>query len=400
MLKKTTWLVMCIIIFLLFIPVGAEFSTESTSRKDWWPMHHHNIHNTGFSRSKAPETNTLLWTNSTDDRIHSSPAVIHNRVYVGSDDQHLYCLHAKTGETIWRFPTDSYIRTSPAVWQNKVYFGADNGKVYCIRADNAELLWTYQTESWWIYSSPIVYNNRVYIGGQNGKLHCLDAERGTIVWSYQTGYWVDSTPAIYMNKVYVGSHDGFLYCLNAQTGEFLWSFDTSEYEFLRQIASSPSIYQNKVIFNTADGLVFCLDASTGEKLWSTKAGLGGERTSPAIAYGRVYIGSYIVDMQPPYPLFGKVYCLDISTGEHLWNYTAESTVHFCSVADNKVYFGISNFWVEPDYIYCIDAFSGKFIWKYHVGDYIMSTPVIADENLYVTSCDGSIYCFSTRELPN
>ena len=93
------------------------------------------------------------------------------------------------------------------------------------------------------------------------------------------------------------------------------------------------------------------------------------------------------------------YCLDANNGSILWNYTAvgenyhQVMAFFCSVADNKVYFGISNSWIGYRFVYCIDALDGGFIWKYRVGNDVISTPTIADEKLYVTSYDGNIYCF-------
>ncbi|MFH1100467.1 MAG: PQQ-binding-like beta-propeller repeat protein [Methanobacteriota archaeon] len=439
MLRKPVYhlvfgLLIGLVLCTLFIPVTGEITYESLNKNIWWSMHHHDLSNTGFSPSKAPDTNTLFWVNSTGDRIFSSPAVVSSRLYVGSDDTYMYCMNANTGQRLWRYSVGSMVRSSPTVGQGKVFFGADNGIVYCLRANDGSFFWSYQTLSWWIYSSPVLTNDRVYIGGQDGRVYCLDAnpdDNGDgvinwmdsdegyndpegvtydLIWWYQTGYWVDATPAVAQERIFVGSYDGFMYCLNAQNGGFIWSYDTSSYLtgeihdedeepliYQRYIASSASIYKQNVIFSTTDGMVFCLNTTDGSLKWKTQAGLGGDRTSPAVAYGRVYIGSYIIEMQPPYPHYGKLFCLDVNTGQQLWNYTVESTVHFCSVADHKVYFGISNFWVEPDYLYCLNATSGMFIWRYEVGDYLMSTPVLACNSVYVTSCDGNLYCFRGHE---
>jgi outer membrane protein assembly factor BamB len=362
--------------------------------------------------------------------IVSSPAIISGCVYVGSDDYCVYCLNATTGKQIWNYSTDGPVKSSPAIADGKVYVGSDDGCVYCLRADDGELLWKYQTLSGWIFSSPAVYNDKVYIGGQEGKVYCFDAnpddngdgvvdendhdegipdqsgEQYDLIWRYQTGYWVDGTPAIVMGKVFVGSYDGFFYCLNAENGGLIWSYDTSEYynealygkeeqplTYQRQISSSPCVIAQRVYFSATDGTMYCLNSSDGTKIWEATIGQGGERNAPVVSYGRVFIGSYVVDMVPPYHHHGKLYCLDADNGNHLWNYTAGTVVYFSSVADKKVFFGNGD-----GSIYCIDAFHGRFLWRYETtGDYILSSPAIADGKLYVGSTDGNLYCFGEDE---
>ena len=56
--------------------------------------------------------------------------------------------------------------------------------------------------------------------------------------------------------------------------------------------------------------VYALDASTGAKRWSYTTG-GSVITSPAVANGVVYVGSFDCN----------VYALDASTGAELWSYT-------------------------------------------------------------------------------
>ena len=54
--------------------------------------------------------------------------------------------------------------------------------------------------------------------------------------------------------------------------------------------------------------MYALKASTGTKLWSYKTG-GRIDSSPAVAYGVVYVGSYDYNL----------YALDAGTGAKLWS---------------------------------------------------------------------------------
>ena len=60
----------------------------------------------------------------------SSPAVANGVVYVGSEDNNVYALNAKTGAKLWSYSTGSFVESSPAVANGVVYVGSDDGKVY------------------------------------------------------------------------------------------------------------------------------------------------------------------------------------------------------------------------------------------------------------------------------
>ena len=420
MRKKIFGIFIIIIVCLTCLSVQGE-TIYDNSRKDWWSMENHDVNNTGFSTATAPDYDNLFWINNTIGGTYmGSPTVVNGCVYVGSEDNNLYCFHAQTGQLIWKFPTISFVRKTPAVWMDRVYFGTDegyNGVVYCLDANTGQFIWNYTINDGMfnmVTSSPTIANGNLYIGSFNGNEYCLDALTGDFKWMYPTNGYVYSTAAVADGKIYFGSYDGFLYCLDAQTGGFLWKFDSSvngggELTMERQITSAPTIYQDTVIFSTADGLVFCLNTSLqGVEKWRCQAGNGGEKAHATIAYNRVYVNSYIVEMEEPHQMFAKVYCLNLTTGKELWVYTVNpgnywgQQAYGCSVADYKVYFGISNTYYEPDFVFCLDAFQGKALWSYEVSDDIRSTPAIADNRLYITSRDGKIYCFQDEgeQQPN
>jgi outer membrane protein assembly factor BamB len=62
--------------------------------------------------------------------LYSSPAVANGVVYVGSEDNNVYALNAKTGAKLWSYSTGSFVESSPAVANGVVYVGSDDGKVY------------------------------------------------------------------------------------------------------------------------------------------------------------------------------------------------------------------------------------------------------------------------------
>ena len=124
-------------------------------------------------------------------------------------------------------------------------------------------------------------------------------------WSYTTGNDVDSSPAVADGVVYVGSEDDNVYALNASTGAKLWSYATGsdvyflagrgEWSGLCRLVRPQRVRAERQHRRPAVELLH------RRLVWS----------SPAVANGVVYVGSYDKN----------VYALDASTGAKLWSYT-------------------------------------------------------------------------------
>ena len=71
----------------------------------------------------------------------SSPAVAHGVVYVGSQDDNIYALNAKTGILLWKHTTGGGVGSSPAVANGVVYVGSQDNKVYALNARTGNQLW-------------------------------------------------------------------------------------------------------------------------------------------------------------------------------------------------------------------------------------------------------------------
>jgi len=344
---------------------------------DWWPMFHHDLNNSGYSTSNAPNTNSVKWSYYIGDSV-ASPAVVDGRVYVGSNNNKVYCLDADTGGKIWDYSTDDGVYlSSPAVADGKVYIN-ENDEVLCLDADTGSKIWSFTSGGG--YSSPAVADGKVYVGSDDKKMYCLDTDTGNKIWNYTTGSSVKSSPAVVNGKIYFGSQDKNVYCLDLDTGILIWSYTTDG-----SVKSSPAVVNGKVYIGSEDDNIYCLDADTGSKIWSYSP-FCVTYSSPAVAYGRVYIGGYCS---------GKVLCLDADTGSKIWSYTTDNLIWSSpAVADGKVYIGSND-----KKLYCLFAETGNQIWSYTTGNAVITSPAVADENVYISSCDGFIYCFGVVYLP-
>ena len=207
-------------------------------------------------------------------------------MYVGSSDQYIYALDARTGDRRWRYrPGGGDVDSSPTVVGGIVYVGSDNGYLYALDARTGDLRWSYETLSY-VNSSPVVVGGIVYVGSNDNYLYALDARTGDLRWSYETGSIIDySSPAVANGIVYVGSNDDYLYALDARTGSLRWRYETGSI-----IDSSPAVVDGIVYVGSEDDYLYALDARTGDLRWRYETGSNVD-SSPVVVDGVVYFGS-------------------------------------------------------------------------------------------------------------
>src|SRR6266550_4501199 len=125
------------------------------------------------------------WSTFTAAYITSSPAVVGDIVYIGSNDKALYAFDAKTGKILWAHNANDGVGSSPAVANGIVYVGSDDNNLYAFNARTGVTVWIYTTGGP-VWSSPIVANGVVYVGSNDNVLYALDAATGKVLWTYTT----------------------------------------------------------------------------------------------------------------------------------------------------------------------------------------------------------------------
>jgi outer membrane protein assembly factor BamB len=132
------------------------------------------------------------------------------------------------------------------------------------------------------------------MGSDDKNVYALNASTGKVVWNYTTGGFVIGSVAVDDSRVYVGTWDaGNFYALNSSTGAELWDAKISH------VRTTPAIDNGIVYVSSDDFYLHAFNASTGALLWKyltvspgdTYAQYNGMFASPAVAEGRVYIGT-------------------------------------------------------------------------------------------------------------
>lgn len=342
-----------------------------------WPMFHRDLTHTGYSNSTAPNTNQLGWSYTTGGAVESSPAILNDVVFVGSDDGRVYALGASNGTLLWSYTTGGSVSSSPAVFGGVVFVGSQDRNVYALNASTGALLWNYTTVGGEVYSSPAAVNGMVFVSA-GFRTYALNASTGTLIWSRATSSYMWSSPAVADGVVFVGSLDKSVYALNASTGALLWNYTTGG-----QIYSSPAVVGDVVYVGSYDNNVYALDATDGSFLWSYTTG-GQIHSSPAVANGIVFVGSKDYN----------VYALDASTGSFLWNYATGGIVESSPAAVGGIVFVGSH----DCQFYALNASTGALVWSYPTGGWIISSPAVANGTLFVGSNDHNVYAFGQLPL--
>lgn len=184
-----------------------------------WPMWGYDAARSGGPAVQFPEELHLQWVRhlpppnrawppQLDDRdklefdLSYSPVVAEGIVYVASmatDSVTAYRL--EDGGEIWRHYMDGPVRLAPTVWNRKVYAVSDDGHLYCLDARTGERLWRFQSapfprlvlgnrrlvSMWAARGAPVVKDGVVYFAAgvwpfMGTFMYALDAESGDIVW--------------------------------------------------------------------------------------------------------------------------------------------------------------------------------------------------------------------------
>lgn len=162
---------------------------------------------------------------------------------------------------------------------------------------------------------------------------------------------------------------------NAEPGDWLWDYTTGD-----DVASSPAAVGDKVFVGSNDGKLYCLDVKTGDKLWSYETTGGAITSSPAVREGKIFFGAYD----------NKFYCLDAQTGDKQWEYETGAPIGTSpAISRGKVLFG-SGF--DGDTLYCLDKETGERLWDYKTNGAITSSPATDGTRLFFGSNDKHLHC--------
>ena len=353
-----------------------------TARGGDWPMFRGEPSLAGLASTTIPDKPEKLWEFKTGGPVKSSPAVVAGSVYVGSLDQSLYCLDAKTGVKRWSFKTEGGVESSPLVLDGRVYFGSEDSYLYALEAGTGKLLWKFQTGDkilggpTWV-SSPKGDAKWVLAGSYDFKLYCFDATTGRSNWVFESSNYINGTPAVANGRTVFGGCDALVHVISLTNGSVVKQFDAGAY-----IAASAALSGQYAFVGHYENEFLCYDLEKGTNVWSYRDRGFPYFSSPALTTTQVVVGGRDK----------RLHCLNRKTGEALWTFSTRGKVDSSPVvAGSKVVVGS-----DDGFLYVVDLATGKELWSYEVGRPVGSSPAVVDKRVIVGADDGMVYCFGTK----
>lgn len=134
------------------------------------------------------ETGERRWTFQAKGWISPAPTIAGDRVYVASQDKHLYCLERATGKEIWKYQAPTWLASRPAIHNGKVYLPVHGAKLHEIVIETGKLIRILEPpdeedRSGAVYSFPLIADQTIYFAsGPRGQLFAFNLESGQMSW--------------------------------------------------------------------------------------------------------------------------------------------------------------------------------------------------------------------------
>ncbi len=362
-----------VVLLLLFVLTPGTIAAGSMFRAD--PQH------TGtFATGSTEPNNVLKWSFDEQNNRITSPAVADGVVFFGSEDQHLYALHASNGTEKWEFATGGIVRSAPALSDGVVFFGSGDGNIYALNAADGSVKWQVPTSPSYDgigYSSPAISEGSVYVVSYDRNLYAIDADTGAIRWTFPfvsaMGSETGSSPAVADGVVFFGDLNRVVYAVWAVNGTEKWRY-TSPGAFMASIPPSAPVVSDGVLYMGGPGYrnLTALWAENGtEKMRVSRGYANWELASPAIRDGVLYTGGSDLNL----------YAIDAATGDQIWSFYLGSLLRASpSVSGDFVY--------APSMgkvLYAIYRGNGTEKWRFSPPNSkgLWGAPVISDGVVYI-----------------
>jgi outer membrane protein assembly factor BamB len=210
--------------------------------------------------------------------IHSSPIVIGDSLFFGSNDDFLYCLDARTGQLRWKSNergkpmklTDDAIG-SPTYYSGVVYINSNDMKLWAFNSETGRFLWETRLTAPSANIAPVAFNGRIYLAAGASIFQFRPRTGG--FRGYPLMQWVENdittTPIITENAWYFGDRNGYFHAFKPNGKPLELSPGKPwKVKLEGKPEGSPVLTADTIYVATDRGFVQAIDVAKGEITWS------------------------------------------------------------------------------------------------------------------------------------
>ncbi|MCA9051267.1 MAG: PQQ-binding-like beta-propeller repeat protein [Planctomycetaceae bacterium] len=253
---------------------------------------------------------------------------------------------------------------------------AQRGLATCTLAAQPEVKWELASADGWVAACAIA-GSHVYAPALQGYLHCLDRATGNELWKYRS---IDSTdekkfapgfkaaPLVTEQAVYIGDEDGVLHAVDRTTGKLMWKYVTDA-----EIAGGVAAYGDHLLLASHDSFLYCLGRD-GQEQWKFQTN-DRINCSPGIADHFTFVSGCDEHLR----------VIDLMTGEKVRDVPMESyLIASPAIVDEMLYVGS-----HAGDVAAVNWQTGNIVWRYQ-GERQMpyhASAAVTDELVLVGSHD-------------
>jgi eukaryotic-like serine/threonine-protein kinase len=351
------------------------FFLVSLSAADW-PSFRGSQSNSGSTDDELVAEPQLAWKFTTGGALKGTAVVQGNLVYIGSEDQNVYCLNLQDGSKVWEQKADDMIESSPLILDGDVIIGTVNGELYRFNGKTGEKIWMYKAEDRFAGAANWFEENGekvIVTGNYDNSVHAISFKDGKEKWAFDTENYINGTPAIANGKIAFGGCDNSIYVLGFD-GKLIREIDLGSY-----IAGSVAIEGNQAYIGHYENKYFRVDLEEGKVVWEFSRSTFPFFASAAIGKEAIYFGGRD----------RRVYSLNKESGKENWSFKTKGKVDSSPVlCKDKVVFGSYD-----GRVYLLNTADGKLLWEKDLGKPLIAAPAVSGKSLLVSSTDGTLYVF-------
>ncbi|MCM3881812.1 MAG: PQQ-binding-like beta-propeller repeat protein [Vicinamibacterales bacterium] len=203
----------------------------------------------------------LLWQHDLDAALHGTPALAGDRVYLALEDGHIVALSLLTGDLLWTSKLDQ-VGVGILALEDRLYVGSQDDFLYCLDTRDGERKWRWRNDAD-VVGTPVIDTRRVYVVALDNLLRALNRGGGSLYWKSSLPMRPSSGPLLSGTLLIVPGFTAELHAYSTVDGNPAGDFvlrGTQSEEL--QLAAPPHLTSDEVIIIvTKNGQVEALAGS-------------------------------------------------------------------------------------------------------------------------------------------